>query len=83
MKITYTLHAEEKLKRAGIKRLKITKKLIGTILENPEMELRTKYGDYSAVSKLDLTHDIRLIYAIIPDGIRLITFHVSKKGRYR
>lgn len=84
MKIIYTLHAKEKLKRKDIKNLKITGNLLRSILKNPQIKSKTKYGDITAITALDTKHDIRIIYDIItPHGIKIITFHVSKKGRYR
>jgi len=83
MKIIYTLHAEQKLKRFDIKKLKINKKLIEGVLTNPQSESMTKYGDYSVVSQIDNKHDLRVIYDIIEKDIKVITFHISKKGRYR
>lgn len=83
MKIVYTLHAQEKLKRKDVKKYKITKRLTKKILEKPETKNRTKYGDYSAISVLDIEHDLRIIYDIIDKDLKVITFHISRKGRYR
>ena len=84
MKIIYTLHAKEKLKRKDIVNLKITEKLLESILENPQTKSKTKYGDCTAISAIDSHHDLRIVYDIItPQGLKIITFHVSKKGRYR
>lgn len=83
MKITYTLHAQEKLKRIDIKKFKVTKKLIVSIILNLQVKPETRWGDQSAISSLDSTHDLRIIYGIITSGIKIITFHISKKGRYR
>ena len=83
MKIIYTLHAQEKLKRKDVKRLGITKTLLGKLLKDPEVLKYTKYKDRCAISTLNDKHDVRIIYDIIGKDIKVITFHISKKGRYR
>lgn len=83
MKVKYTFHAKEKLKRNDIKKFKITKNFIEFTLINSKFKSKTRYGDYSAVSGLNSDHDLRVIYDIISGVIKVITFHVSKKGRYR
>lgn len=84
MKSVFTQHAQDKLKRADIKKFRISKKMIKGILTFPEYKGITKYGDYTAVSALDEEHDLRVIYTVI-DGktVKVITFHISEKGRYR
>ena len=81
--IIYTKHTEEKLKRSDIRKFKINKKLLGKILRNPQLKSKTKYGDYAASSRIDDKHDLRIIYDIIDKDIKVITFHISKKGRYK
>ncbi|MDO8487007.1 MAG: DUF4258 domain-containing protein [Candidatus Curtissbacteria bacterium] len=83
MKIIYTQHSEEKLKRRDIKKFKINKKLIKSILKDPQIKSKTKYGDSCALSAINGDHDIRIIYDIISkDNSKVITFHISKRGRY-
>ena len=82
MKIIYTKHGEEKLQRADIKSFKINKKLIVKIIDKPELSTKTKYGDYAAIGNLDKDHILRIIYVIIDSENKVITFHVSRKGRY-
>jgi mRNA-degrading endonuclease RelE of RelBE toxin-antitoxin system len=81
--IIFTKHAEEKLKRPDIKRFNINKKLIENILKDPQMKSKTKYGDLAASSQINDKHDLRIIYDIIDKEIKVITFHISKKGRYK
>ncbi|MEK7112830.1 MAG: hypothetical protein AAB875_05975 [Patescibacteria group bacterium] len=52
------------------------------ILKARKLETRTKYGDFATVSSLDKGHDLRIIYDIIDKDIKVITFHIAKKGRY-
>lgn len=82
MIISYTKHAEIKLKQSDIKKFKINKKTIKNIILHPRIRSKTKYGDNAAILALDGLHDLRIIYAIIEDGIKVITFHVARKGRY-
>ena len=83
MKINYTKHAEEKLKRPDIKNFKINKKIIEAILKAAKFQSKTKYGDFAEVFPLNARHDLRIIYDIINSNIKVITFHVSQKGRYK
>jgi len=82
MKIIFTKHAEEKLKRLDIKSFKINKRTIREILIRPNFFVKTKYGENAALGRLDQDHIIRVIYAIIDKHIKVITFHVARKGRY-
>jgi mRNA-degrading endonuclease RelE of RelBE toxin-antitoxin system len=83
MKVIYTKHAEEKLKRTDIKKFGIRKKTIKEVLNYPESTTKTKYGDYATVSQLDSGHDLRVIYGIIDAGFKVITFHIARKDRYK
>lgn len=83
MKIIYTKHAEDKLKRTDIRKFKIRKKTIKEILSKSRSKSRTKYGDYAAVGRLDKRHDLRVIYGIIDTSLKVITFHIARKGRYK
>ncbi len=78
----YTKHAQDKLKRRDIIKFGITKKLIEKALKFSEEITRTKYGEYAVVMPLNQTHDLRVIYDIIAEGTKVITFHIAKKGRY-
>lgn len=83
MRIVYTKHASEKVLRPDVRKIKINKKLIRSILLNPEVRSRTKSGEFCAISKIDSRHDLRVIYDIIGEDTKVITFHVSAEGRYR
>ena len=82
MKIIYTKHAEDKLKRSDIRKFNIKKKTIENTLKQPRSRTKTKYHDFAAVAELDKLHDLRIIYVIIETGIKIITFHIARKGRY-
>lgn len=80
--ITYTKHAEDKLRRSDIKIFKITKRKIEQILKSSKKRSKTKYGEYAKVSSISKAHDLRIIYDIIDKDMKVITFHISRKGRY-
>lgn len=80
--IIYTKHAEDKLKRDDVNKFKINKKKIESALKYSKKESKTKYGQYSALASLNKDHDLRIIYDIIGKDIKVITFHIAKKGRY-
>jgi len=81
-KIFFTKHAEEKLARKDIKKFKVSKYLIMRIIRKSKSSLRTKYGDYVAVASINSRHAIRIIYAKISIGTKVITFHIARRGRY-
>lgn len=81
--IIYTKHAEEKLTRSDIKKFKIKKKLLENIISRRKRQNKTKYGNYATLAPLDTSHDIRIIYDIIDKDIKVITFHIARKGRYK
>lgn len=80
--IIYTKHAEDKLKRADIKKFKIKKNTLQEVLTKPRSLTKTKYNDFAAVAALDQVHDLRVIHVIIDVGVKIITFHIARKGRY-
>lgn len=83
MKVVYTKHAEDKLKRSDIKSLMINKRKIEEILQNSRKKSRTKYNDYAVLASVDPRHDLRIIYDIIEQNLKVITFHIARKGRYK
>ncbi len=82
MKVNYTRHAEDKLERPDIRKFKVSKKLIENSLSKSKQESRTKYGEFFYLVRVSTKHDLRIIYDIIDNNIRVITFHIARKGRY-
>lgn len=80
--VIFTKHAENKLNRKDIILFRINKNLIKSIISNPSKLTRTKYGDFAALARLDENHELRIIYVIINNDLKVITFHIAKKGRY-
>lgn len=82
MKVIYTRHAEDKLKRADIRKFKVSKALIESFLGESKHNKKTKYGEFYTLGSISSGHDLRIIYDIIDSEVRVITFHIAKKGRY-
>lgn len=82
MKVIFTKHAEEKLTRADIKKFKITKKLIEDIITKSKHKNKSKYGEFAQNRTITDRHILRVIYDIIDPEIKVITFHIARKGRY-
>ena len=80
--VIFTKHALNKLDRKDIKQFKINKSFIKSVVKNPDKLSKTKYGDYAAIARLDFSHEIRIIYDIIINDYKIITFHIARKGRY-
>lgn len=82
MKITYTKHAEEKfiqLERLG---WKITKRKVATIVEKPHWKGVSRFGQETGLGLMDKSHILRVIYDKNDDIIKIITFHIARRGKY-
>lgn len=82
MKIVFTKHALEKfavLKRFG---WNITKKKIRETIKKPKWKGTSRYGQETAMRLIDEKHIIRVV--IDKDGgiIKVITFHIARRGTY-
>lgn len=83
MAIIYTKHALGKFKHPSVINLGIKRKHIKSALASP---------DYSAeiperrvvfiLKKIDVEHDLRVIYRKIGAIIVIVTFYPAKRGRY-
>ena len=82
MKVTYTKHAEEKVTRQDIKKFGITKKLIQEVVTKSDHKTKSKYGEFAESRSISEKHILRVIYDIIGKDIKVITFHIARKGRY-
>ena len=80
--IIYTKHATDKfieVKRLGwtINRLQIKK-----VLQKPRWVGTSKHGQKTAMSLIDQNHILRIVFNIEGDIIKVVTFHIARKGRY-
>lgn len=81
MKIVYTKHADEKIKEIKNEGWVITKVKIELTIKNPKWKGVTKDGEETALSLID-GHILRIIFDKKDDIIKVITFHIGKRGRY-
>lgn len=82
MKIVYTKHALEKfkfLKRFG---WTISKTNIRQTLATPRWRGVSRFGQETAMSLLDPTHILRVIFGREDDRLKVITFHPARRGTY-
>lgn len=81
MKIIYTKQTEDKLQEPESRKLRITKAKLEKIVKKPIMlqELQTVKR---AISGLDESHSLCVIYKLEGDVIKIITFFPAEVGRY-
>ncbi|MEX0617217.1 MAG: hypothetical protein WD231_05490 [Candidatus Woykebacteria bacterium] len=83
MNFIYTKHAEEKLQRLDVVKFSVTKKRLESVIKRPNRSGKSKTGEGIAIGYLFGTYIIRIVHDIMTDDkIKIITFHVSKRGRY-
>lgn len=82
MKFIYTKHAEEKLQRPDVRGFGISKVQIESIIKSPKLRDKSTTGEYLAFGYLSGPYIIRIVYDKMDRGIKVITFHVAKRGRY-
>lgn len=82
MKIVFTKHAlrkKEVLEELG---WKISLEIIEKTIKTPDLQGKTKTNQKTALLYLDHAHILRIVYEIRSGIIIVITFHISRKGRY-
>ena len=82
MIIVFTKHAQRKQEILRELGWDIDLTLVETAIRNPDRLGQTKQKQATAIKYLDQTHFLRVIYKTDGAIIRVITFHVAKKGRY-
>ena len=82
MRIIYTKHSEGKF--AQLERLgwKITKRKVENIINKPQWKGISRFGQETALSLVDKTHILRVIFNKDGDIIKVITFHIARRGKY-
>lgn len=78
----YTIHAREKFNLPEIKKLKIRKKNIEKVIENPVAIDKSELPVMIAIGTFSKTLSLCVAYRIVKEGIRIITFYPAEKGRY-
>ena len=82
MEILFTKHAlrkQEILKDLG---WYVDLDAVRSAIQQPDFQGQTKSGQKFALKSLDSNHQLRVVYKIEGDIIKVITFHVTVKGRY-
>lgn len=83
MKIIYTKHVlEDSIPRFKKLGWIITKDKIRMTLQKPRWRGVTKFGQPTAMSLMDETHILRVIFGVEGDIIRVITAHIARRGTY-
>jgi len=82
VRIIYTKHSEGKF--AQLERLgwKITKRKVENIINKPQWKGISRFGQETALSLVDKTHILRVIFNKDGDIIKVITFHIARRGKY-
>lgn len=82
MKIVYTKHALEKFKELEKEGWRIAKRQIIQTIKNPKWHGVTRSGQETALSLINGDHIIRVVLEKKGGIIKVITFHLGKRGRY-
>ena len=82
MKIIFTKHALDKF--AVLKRLgwNISKLDIKRTIRNPRWVGVSRHGEKTVMSLTGQNHILRIVFNIGDGIIKVITFHVARRGRY-
>ncbi|MBU1000792.1 hypothetical protein KKE78_05385 [Patescibacteria group bacterium] len=82
MKIVYTKHALEKFVEQEKEGWKVTKTKIRQIIKKPEWKGITRYDQETAIGLMDEKHILRIVLDRKDDIIKVITFHLRRRGKY-
>lgn len=82
MKVVYTKHALEKFSVITKQGFKINKTKIKQIIKKPKWKGATRENQETAISLLDERHILRIILDRKNGIIKVITFHMGRRGKY-
>lgn len=82
MKINFTRHAEEKFAVLKLLGWNISKTKVKRTLATPRWRGASRFGQETAMSLLDKTHILRVIFNRENDKITVITCHPARRGKY-
>ncbi|MBI2599699.1 hypothetical protein HYW43_02135 [Candidatus Daviesbacteria bacterium] len=82
MKLVYTKHAEEKFSEVAKHGFLITKRKIRQVIKNPKWRGSTKYNQETALDLVGEKHILRIVLDRKGGIIKVVTFHIGKRGRY-
>ncbi len=82
MKLIFTKHSSEKfeiLKQLG---WKITREQVKTVVQKPRWVGKSRFGQKTAMNLVDDQHILRVIFDQENGRIKVITFHIARRGKY-
>lgn len=82
MKITYTKHALEKFVKLELEGWYITKVKIRQTIKKPKWRGTSRHGQETAMDSVDDKHILRIVLDRKGDIIKVITFHIGRRGKY-
>lgn len=82
MKIIYTEHSLEKFAALREKGWIVTKSKIRRIIKSPKWKGTTKYNQETAMDLMDGRHILRIVLDKKSGIIKVITFHIGRRGKY-
>lgn len=82
MKITFTKHTLEKIKILKQQGWKVNQKKIKEIIGKPKWRGVTKTNQNTVMGLADNNHILRIILGSENGIIKVITFHIARKGKY-
>lgn len=82
MKIVYTRHALEKFVVIAKQGFIVNKRTIKETIKNPEWKGTTRENQETALGLIDDRHILRIILDRKNGIIKVITFHLGRRGKY-
>ena len=82
MKIVFTKHAKEKFKELEKLGWKVTKEKIKSTVKKPMWRGVSRFGQETTLSLVNKIHILRVILNNEGDIIKIITFHIARRGKY-
>ena len=82
MKFVFTKHAIEKFIELEMLGWVITKDKVKRTIKKPRWHGVSRHGQETAMSLVDTKHIVRVVFNREGDIIKIITFHIARRGKY-
>lgn len=82
MKFVFTKHASEKFGELEKLGWKVTKEHVRKAIEQPKWRGISKHGQETVIILVNKHHILRVIFNREHGRIKVVTFHVARRGRY-
>lgn len=83
VKLVFTKHAlKDKLSELERFGWRITKTKVKNIIKKPRWRGVSRHGEETAMDLVDDKHILRVIFNREDDIIKIITFHIARRGKY-